>query len=124
MRFSGFVNSSFNITKTPLSVQPAIYYQYQAKYFELMFGTYLRYNIREQSHMTGAIKSMAVALGIFNRYNDAFVAKGYFQLDKFSVGFAYDINLSRLTPASGSRGGFELFLRFILDDLINNPHAW
>lgn len=124
MRISGFVNSSFNIARTPLAIQPAIYYQYQAKYFNLMFGTYIRFNIREASHMTGSIKSMAAALGIFSRYNDAFVAKGYFQIDKFSFGLAYDFNLSRLTPASKSRGGFELFLRFILDDRINSPHLW
>lgn len=124
MRISGFINSSFNIRNTPLAVQPAVYVQLQSKYSEVLFGTYLRYNLRESSHFTGSIKPVAAALGIFSRYKDAFVAKGYFQYHQFSVGMAYDFNLSRLTPVSKSRGGFEIFLRFNLDDRLNNPSLW
>jgi type IX secretion system PorP/SprF family membrane protein len=124
MRFSGFINSSFNIPNTQLAVQPAVYVQLQSKYSEVMFGTYLRYNIRESSHFTGSIKPVAAALGLFSRYKDAFVAKGYFQYHQFSVGMSYDFNLSRLTPVSKSRGGFEIFLRFNLDDRLNNPSLW
>lgn len=124
MRISGFINSSFNIPNTQLAIQPAIYVQMQSKYSEVMFGTYLRYNIREASHFTGSIKPIAAALGLFSRYKDAFVAKGYFQYHQFSVGLAYDFNLSRLTPVSKSRGGFEVFLRFNLDDRLNNPSLW
>lgn len=124
MRISAFVNSSFNVPNTPLAIQPAVYVQLQSKYSEIMFGTYLRYNIREASHMTGSIKPVAAALGIFSRYKDAFVAKGYFQYHQLSIGMAYDFNLSRLTPVSKSRGGFEVFLRFNLDDRLNNPSLW
>lgn len=124
MRISGFINSSFNIPNTQLAVQPAVYVQLQSKYSEVMFGTYLRYNIRESSHFTGSIKPVAAALGLFSRYKDAFVAKGYFQYHQFSVGMAYDFNLSRLTPVSKSRGGVEVFLRFNLDDRLNNPSLW
>lgn len=124
MRISAFINSSFNIPNTPLAIQPAVYVQVQSKYQEILFGTYLRYNIREASHFTGSIKPVAAALGLFSRYKDAFVAKGYFQYDQFAVGMAYDFNLSRLTPVSKSRGGFELFLRFNLDDRLNNPSLW
>ncbi len=124
MRISGFINSSFNIRNTPLAVQPAVYVQLQSKYSEVLFGTYLRYNLRESSHFTGSIKPVAAALGIFSRYKDAFVAKGYFQYHQFSVGMAYDFNLSRLTPVSKSRGGIEIFLRFNLDDRLNNPTLW
>ena len=124
MRISGFINSSFNIRNTQLAIQPAVYVQLQSKYSEVMFGTYLRYNIREASHFTGSIKPVAAALGLFSRYKDAFVAKGYFQYHQLSVGLAYDFNLSRLTPVSKSRGGFEIFLRFNLDDRLNNPSLW
>lgn len=124
MRISGFINTSFNIPKTRLAIQPAIYMQLQSKYSEIMFGTYLRFNIREASHYTGSIKPVAIALGIFSRYKDAFVAKGYFQYNQLSLGLGYDFNLSRLTPVSKSRGGFEIFLRFNLDDRLNNPSLW
>ncbi|MNE72998.1 hypothetical protein D3C80_1689810 [compost metagenome] len=74
--------------------------------------------------MTGSIKPVALALGLFSRYKDAFIAKGYFQYHQFTLGMAYDFNLSRLTPVSKSRGGFEVFLRFNLDDRLNNPSLW
>lgn len=124
MRFSTFVNGSFNLGRTPLALQPGLYVQVQAKYFEVMYGTYLRIALSEGSHFTGRGKSSALGIGIFNRYFDAFVLKSYLQYHNFSVGFSYDLNTSRLTPVSKARGGMEFFLRFILDDRINNPALW
>lgn len=124
MRYSAFIHTSFGLGRTKIALQPALYVQYQNEYLEALFGGYLRYNIREASHMTGYVKPVAFSLGIFNRYKDALIAKAYFQYHQYSVGFAYDINISRLTPSSKLRGGMELFLRFNLDDKVNIPTLW
>ncbi len=34
------------------------------------------------------------------------------QFSKLAIGFAYDINISSLTPASKLRGGLEVALRY------------
>ena len=39
---------------------------------------------------------------------------GYDHQDLF-VGLSYDINLSKLLPASNARGGFEIALRYIIN---------
>lgn len=124
IRYSGFINTSFGLSRSKIALQPAIYVQYQNKYLEALFGGYVRYNIRESSHMTGYKRPIALSLGVFSRYKDAFIAKAYFQYHQYSVGFAYDINVSRLTPASKLRGGMEIFIRFNLDDRVNNPTLW
>jgi hypothetical protein len=38
------------------------------------------------------------------------------EYDQYSVGFAYDINISSLKTVSNAKGGFELFLRFNMGD--------
>lgn len=124
MRYSAFVNTSFGLGRSRIAVQPAIYVNYQDKYLEALFGSYIRFNIRESSHMTGYVKPVAFSLGIFGRYRDAFIAKAFFQYHQYAVGFAYDFNLSQLTPYSKVRGGFEIFLRFNLDDKVNIPTLW
>ncbi|MFN9114828.1 MAG: type IX secretion system membrane protein PorP/SprF, partial [Bacteroidota bacterium] len=55
-------------------------------------------------------------LGMFYRLQDAAVARVMFEYDLFSLGFAYDINLSNLTSVTNSVGGFELFMRYNFGD--------
>jgi hypothetical protein len=39
-----------------------------------------------------------------------------FEYNTFALGFAYDFNVSNLTPASRGRGGAEVFISFVLPD--------
>lgn len=57
-------------------------------------------------------ETVAVSLGGFYRWNDAFIP--LFKLDyyKWAVGVSYDTNVSSLRTASQFRGGFELTLSF------------
>jgi hypothetical protein len=51
---------------------------------------------------------------LFNRLKDAIIAKFMLEYDFYSVGFAYDINLSSLQQLTRTQSGFELFVRFNL----------
>ncbi len=112
MRFSGFANAVIGISNSRNSLMPAIYFQRQKTATEFLFGTYWRYQIQEASRVTGFNKGSYLSIGAFYRTNDAFVAKAMFEMFDYSVGFAYDINVSSLTSASKARGGFELFLKY------------
>ena len=114
MRFSGFANAIIGISNTRNSLMPAIYFQRQRTATEFLFGTYWRYRIQEASKVTGFNKGSYLSLGAFYRTNDAFVAKVLFEMMDYSVGFAYDINVSSLTRVSRAKGGFELFLKYSL----------
>ena len=114
MRFSGFANAIIGISNTRNSLMPAIYFQRQRTATEFLFGTYWRYRIQEASKVTGFNKGSYLSLGAFYRTNDAFVAKVLFEMMDYSVGFAYDINVSSLANVSKTKGGFEIFLKYSL----------
>jgi type IX secretion system PorP/SprF family membrane protein len=58
-----------------------------------------------------------ITLGLLHRLNDAIIPVIKLQLSKFIVGISYDVNISKLVPASTYRGGFELTLSY--RDILN-----
>ncbi len=116
MRYSVFFNGDFGIENTRGVVQPGLYYQRQAGHQELMVGFNYGYQLHEGSRATGFTRPMTFYLGFYYRLKDACVARAMFEYDLFSLGFAYDINLSDLTPVTKTVGGFELFMRYNFGD--------
>jgi type IX secretion system PorP/SprF family membrane protein len=116
IRYSAFFNGDFGIENTRGIVQPGIYFHRQGGHQEIMFGTNYGYIIHEGSRATGFTRPITLFLGFFYRFQDAAVARAMIEYDIFSLGFAYDINLSALTPVSRTVGGFEFFLRFNMGD--------
>jgi type IX secretion system PorP/SprF family membrane protein len=51
-------------------------------------------------------------IGALYRWNDAIIPVVRLQLDKFTIGASYDVNVSKLVAASTYRGGFELVLSY------------
>jgi hypothetical protein len=51
--------------------------------------------------------------GVFLRWNDALIPVIKVDYSGLSFAFSYDVNISRLKPASTSRGGFEFSVSYI-----------
>jgi hypothetical protein len=51
-------------------------------------------------------------LGTLLRWNDALIPVLKLEMNSFTVGLSYDVNVSRLNTVSNSRGGFELSLSY------------
>src|SRR5258706_18607 len=51
--------------------------------------------------------------GVFLRWNDALIPVIKVDYSGLSFAFSYDVNISRLKPASQSRGGFEFSVSYI-----------
>ena len=83
---------------------------------ELLYGIAYKQLIRKASWETDNIKEIAFSLGIFSRLKDAIVLKSMVFYGPLSVGFAYDINVSRLSLVSNFKGGFETFVRYDLNN--------
>jgi type IX secretion system PorP/SprF family membrane protein len=75
-------------------------------------GTNIRYVLQEGSHYTRYQDDKAVYFGAFYRFRDAAYVTFRFDYNNISVGVAYDINISKLTPASKSVGSFEFMLQY------------
>ncbi|MBL1279464.1 MAG: PorP/SprF family type IX secretion system membrane protein [Fluviicola sp.] len=123
MRWSLFVNGKIGLANSNGTLLPGIYFNRQKTSTEFLYGMYYRFTINEGSKITGRIKPFFISIGLFHRWSDALVAKTMLEWSEFSAGFAYDINISSLTPVSNARGGFEVFLRYNMQNGVKGSRA-
>jgi type IX secretion system PorP/SprF family membrane protein len=84
-------------------------YQKQGKMNEFVFGGRAYY-----SFGTEVWQSRAVFLGLHRRSKDALWLDCGAQYDQWRFGISYDINTSKLRPASAAKGGMEVSLSYII----------
>jgi len=101
------------IPNTNMSLLPYFAILKQGKSKEIMPGFLVKYNLQDASKYTGSIKGMAVYLGGNYRFGDALVICTQFDIDKYSVGVSYDLNMSGLKTVSKGMGGLEISLKFM-----------
>jgi type IX secretion system PorP/SprF family membrane protein len=82
----------------------------QGIYSEVMAGGLLGYRIQLGSGATD--QTNMIYGGLFVRWNDAVVPVLKLELDRYEIGFSYDVNVSKLSKASQSFGGFEISLSY------------
>ncbi|MCH2231452.1 MAG: PorP/SprF family type IX secretion system membrane protein [Crocinitomicaceae bacterium] len=88
---------------------PAFNFSIQGKYREMVLGSSIKYTLINKLGQYRALYG-----GLWYRNRDAgFISVGM-DYQSWFVGLSYDINFSKLTPASRTRGGFEIAVRYIL----------
>ncbi|HYG50451.1 MAG TPA: type IX secretion system membrane protein PorP/SprF, partial [Flavobacteriales bacterium] len=95
-----------------LRVSPRMLYNQQSSLREINTGAIVYYILQDASSFTGYNTECAVGAGGSYRWGDAFIPEIHFYKGDFFVGVSYDVNLSRLTPWTASRGGLEITLRY------------
>jgi type IX secretion system PorP/SprF family membrane protein len=93
-----------------LDVLPSINFTLQGKYRELCLGSSIKYTLVNR---LGVYR--AVYAGVWYRVLDANYFTVGVDYQNWFVGLSYDVNLSKLVPASNNRGGFEIAVRYILN---------
>ena len=88
---------------------PSLSFSNQGKYRELVLGSSIKYTL---TNRLGDYK--AVYAGLWYRNRDAFFLSLGMDYQSWFVGVSYDINFSKLVPASNTRGGFEIAVRYIM----------
>ncbi len=101
------------ITNTNIALAPSYLMAFQNGSKEIIGGMMVKYYFKEDSKYTGFIKRSAFGLGAAYRNSDALIISALVESGQYAVGFAYDINTSKLTVASTGRGGPEIFIRFV-----------
>jgi type IX secretion system PorP/SprF family membrane protein len=104
----------WGIEGTNLGLMPSAAFYKQGASQEILAGLLARYKLKEESKYTGFISEAAFGIGGYYRFADAFIAAAQIEMSDFAFGFSYDINVSGLTVATDGRGGFEVFLRYIV----------
>jgi hypothetical protein len=120
-RFVYSFTSVYDITDTRFTLTPTFIYQTQGdnklfgskkSFQEYFVGSYLKYRFKTGTKVTGAKTQDDIGFGLFYRVNDAIVPKLIVDIGDYSIGMAYDVNISGYTTASRGFGGFEISLRY------------
>lgn len=114
VRWTAFAYGTIGKRNTNWSWVPAAYYMRQGTHQQLLLGSYARVLVRQASKRTIFFNSIYMSYGLFYRLQDALVAKLMLDFSSYSIGFAYDFNVSPLTSFSSGRGGSEIFIRYVL----------
>ncbi|MBM3418630.1 MAG: type IX secretion system membrane protein PorP/SprF [Bacteroidetes bacterium] len=108
IRFNGFAKAELQINPT-WDIITSLQYSQQGIYNELIFGSSARVHLTRKTQMY-----QALYFGLWNRSKDAFYPSIGYEYNDFFVGLSYDINYSKLVPASNMRGGIEVALRYVV----------
>jgi len=112
MRFVLHGDGLISIADTRYAWLPGFMFYYQGKAKELLIGSLFRVKLQQDSKYTGYKNGSAISFGGYLRARDAFTPMILFEFHQFAIGCSYDINISGLNPATNSRGGLEISLRF------------
>jgi type IX secretion system PorP/SprF family membrane protein len=112
VRYVGAITSVLDIEDTKFTVTPAVVYQAQGNFKELMMGTFVKFRMKTGTKVTGEKTQNAIGIGMFYRNKDALVPKLAVDFGDYSFGISYDVNLSNYRNASNYMGGFEVALRY------------
>jgi type IX secretion system PorP/SprF family membrane protein len=98
-----------------LSIRPGVLFQTQATASEIVAGSEFNYIVGNPEFRNYATK---VFVGGWYRNNDAAMATAGVEVKGLRIGASYDYNTSSLKSASGGNGGFEISVRYIVQDPI------
>jgi type IX secretion system PorP/SprF family membrane protein len=112
MRHVASVTGVFDLEDTKFTLAPAVVYQQQGKFNEVILGTYMKYRTATGTKVTGEKTQNAFGIGLFYRRLDALIPKIVYDMGDFTFAMAYDINLSGYRTVSKGFGGFEISLRY------------
>lgn len=90
-------------------LQPGLFLQFQGKYKEIIFGSNVRYILKDKKG-----EFIAPYGGIWFRNRDAAYAVVGLYYNDWIAGISYDFNVSKLVPASNVRGGLEFSVQYVL----------
>jgi len=108
------INASmvYKLRHSKLGFAPNVFAFFQGPNKEITFGNDFKYYIKESSKYTGYFDETSLSLGVYYRTQDAIYTTFFFNTSGFSLGVAYDSNISGLKPATNGMGGMEFLLRY------------
>jgi type IX secretion system PorP/SprF family membrane protein len=103
--------AEFGIDHSNTAILPSFLFMKQGPSHEIMAGALVKYKLGVDSKYTNLNTSSAFYLGAFYRVRDAISLATRFDFrNNWSVGFNYDVNVSKLRMGTSGRGGMEVSL--------------
>lgn len=112
-RWAFHAESFIGLFNSKWGVKPKMFVYMQGPAREITLAVMGRYMLKEESKYTGFFKEMAVSMGGYMRIGDAIAPSVEFEMSGLAVGFAYDMNISGLSAATGGSGGPEIYVKYV-----------
>lgn len=119
VRFAYSFTSLLDLEDTKFTLTPAVVFQTQGKFNELMMGSHIKYRTSAGTKTTGQRVQNSIGVGLYFRggFNKTdisrdIIPKLLYEAGDFAVGLSYDVNVSGYRSASRYMGGFEVSLRY------------
>jgi type IX secretion system PorP/SprF family membrane protein len=104
-KWTGYAGAQLCLSET-IDILPQALYMQQGTFREILIGCHAKYMRNRLSQW----EYISLTAGLFYRNRDAMVFSAGFDYRLFTFGLSYDMNVSRLRPASYYRGGLEFSL--------------
>jgi len=106
-------NIAYKLSETSnTTLMPSLMAAQQGTSILLNGGLNVKYVLEEHSRYTNNQTDKAFYIGVFYRFRDAAFVTFRYDYSYFAFSLAYDVNISGLTPASKTVGGFELSIQY------------
>ena len=102
----------FKSERTGVTFLPAFATFFQGPNKELTVGSNFKFLLKGASRTTSYFEEVTISLGAYFRVKDAIIANVIFDIAGFSIGAAYDLNVSNLNAATKGVGSMEFFLKY------------
>lgn len=114
-----------DIRNTNITLIPNALFALQGPSMMIDAGLNFKYHLQDRSRYTDHQNSRAITFGLGHRYKDAIMGSLRYDYGPVGVGFCYDLNVSRLVPATRLRGSMEFLLVYtgLYGDMKNTRHA-
>ena len=116
MRWTLHADAMLGIGSGRSYIVPMFLFQLQGPSTEAVFGGLYRFLLRDAAKVTGFVKGGAISLGATYRWGDAITPMVAVEYLWLRMGVSYDVNVSKLSKATGFQGGLEVSLKFILSE--------
>jgi type IX secretion system PorP/SprF family membrane protein len=113
IKYIFFESATIHLKNSKISWNPSLLYQIQGGHREFILGTLIRYELEQESRITGFREGSAISAGVFVRNKDAVVFSSLYEFSNFQIGISYDVNTSELNNSTSFRGGLEICLKYI-----------
>jgi len=111
IRLSGYFNSELGISEMN-AIVPTVFAHYQGGASKIIAGAYFKQVLVTGSSFISDIKESALYAGLFYEPNRAVIVKGFVEYGAYTIGLAYDIDLSEVEEFGSSSRAFELNLMY------------
>lgn len=115
IRWTTLIDFSVKTHNEQITLYPSFLYMQQGIISEFNLGIFAKHKLGMQSIYTGFHHYSFAYYGFYYRLNDAIIP--YFKyeyLSKYAMGISYDINISKFTSATKTRGGKEISLIYYI----------